>query len=112
MEKLFRISVVSKMKSKLFLSALLCTLLNGYVNAEERIYGGYKIDITQAPYMVTVAVALETYADGSTKVYNCGGTILRTNLILSAGHCKFFDAVPAYSTKFLVFFSCLIPFQR
>lgn len=76
------------MKSKLFLSVVVLALLNDYVNSDGRIYGGYRVDITQAPYMVSIAIALETLPSGATKVYSCGGSIIRQNLILTAGHCE------------------------
>lgn len=76
------------MKSKLFLWAVLLTFLHGYVASNERIYGGYQVDITKAPYMAFVALIIEKYADGTAKSYDCGGTILRENLILTAGHCE------------------------
>jgi secreted trypsin-like serine protease len=55
--------------------------------AEEKIYGGYQIDITQAPYMVHITYIREIFANGSGITANCGGSILRKNLILTAGHC-------------------------
>lgn len=73
---------------KLFLSIVLTTFWHGYTNSDERIYGGTKIDITEAPYMVHVAVVQEKYDNGTAKIYSCGGTILRKNLILTAAHCK------------------------
>lgn len=53
-----------------------------------RIYGGYLIDIAQAPYMVHINVILERFPDGTAQTYACGGTILMKNLVLTAGHFK------------------------
>lgn len=53
-----------------------------------RIYGGYPINITDAPYMVHVVYANTIFANGSALTNTCGGSILRKNLILTAGHCE------------------------
>lgn len=59
------------------------------ISAEhERIYGGYPINITDAPYMVHITLFSEVFANGSAIGNSCGGTILRKNLILTAGHCE------------------------
>lgn len=81
-------SIVVTMKSKLFFSAFLLIYLHDCVDSQQRVYGGYQIDITRAPYMVSLAVVLERLPNGQAKVYSCGGTILRKHLILTAGHCK------------------------
>ncbi|KAJ6645600.1 Trypsin 3A1 [Pseudolycoriella hygida] len=69
---------------------LLLTLLHSHVNSQQRIYGGHKIDITEAPYMVGVTVIRtpDPQPGQKVEVYNCGGTILRKNLILTAAHCN------------------------
>ena len=76
------------MKSKLLSLSFLLTFLLGYVDSNGRIYGGYPHDITKAPYMVHIDVFI-TRLKGGVKMIDCGGTILRTNLILTAGHCEF-----------------------
>lgn len=57
-------------------------------HGDGRIYGGYSIDITDAPYMVHVQYIKEYLPNNRAVFSNCGGTILRKNLILTAGHCK------------------------
>lgn len=52
-----------------------------------RIYGGYPIDITQAPYMAHVQYTVEYLPNNRVLLSDCGGSILRKNLILTAGHC-------------------------
>lgn len=80
---------VVKMKVPLFLATVfLIVLLHGSVDSDQRIYGGYKIDVTQAPYMVAIVILVERHVNGSNKVHECGGSILRRNLILTAAHCK------------------------
>lgn len=79
---------VVKMKEKLFLVTLfLIILLHGLVDSDQRIYGGYRIDITDAPYMVSITILIERLDNGTTIVHECSGTILRKNLILTAAHC-------------------------
>lgn len=53
-----------------------------------RIYRGYAINITDAPWMAYVRYM--TYNEYGTRVdYFCGGTIVNEMYILTAGHCKF-----------------------
>lgn len=79
---------VVKMKGKRFLvTVFLIILLHSLVDSDERIYGGYRIDITEAPYMVSITILVETFENGTSLVNECGGTILRLNLILTAAHC-------------------------
>lgn len=59
-----------------------------FVHGGGRIYGGYPIDITQAPYMAQVQYLVQYLADGRVLLSDCGGSILRKNLILTAAHCK------------------------
>lgn len=80
---------VLRMKRKLFLLSLfVIVLLHGLVQCDERIYGGERIDITQAPYMASIVILIESYENGTSKVHECGGSILRRNLILTAAHCE------------------------
>lgn len=76
------------MDGKLFLVTLFVTILYGLVDSDKRIYGGYKIDITEAPYIVAITIIVELFPNGSASVFECGGSILRRNLILTAAHCK------------------------
>lgn len=77
------------MKLKIFFSVLLLTLMFESAFSEGRIYGGYQINITKAPYMAHVITARNEVIPGqSLEVENCGGSILRRNLILTAGHCE------------------------
>lgn len=61
------------------------------VDGSGRIYGGYSIDITQAPYMAHVQYTVEYLPNNRVLLSDCGGSILRKNLILTAGHCKIFE---------------------
>lgn len=70
------------------LVALLLTTLYGLVVSDERIYGGYRIDIKDAPYMASITILIEQFHNGTSKVLECGGSILRPNLILTAAHCE------------------------
>lgn len=55
-----------------------------------RIYGGYQEDIDKAPYMAQVIVFHQKPVPGqAAAAEDCGGSILRTNLILTAAHCQF-----------------------
>lgn len=74
------------MEGKQLLVALFFTI--GLVNSDERIYGGYKVDITEAPYMASIIIVIEKLANGTTMVHECSGSILRRNLILTAAHCE------------------------
>lgn len=48
-----------------------------------RINQGQMIDIDDAPYMARVRIKLNDTIGGA-----CGGSILSSTLILTAGHCK------------------------
>ncbi|KAJ6648822.1 Trypsin 3A1 [Pseudolycoriella hygida] len=77
------------MNSKLFLISLSFTILCDLADSNNgRIYGGNEIDITEAPYIVSITIVIEELDNGTTIVHECGGSILRTNLILTAAHCN------------------------
>lgn len=80
--------IVVKMAGKLFLlTILLIVLLNGLVESGPRIYGGYRIDITEQPCVVSIVILIEMFSNGTSLVHQCTGSILRRNLILTAAHC-------------------------
>lgn len=58
--------------------------------ADPRIYGGYPIDITDAPYMAHFSFSERDYDNGipTTNTYLCGGTIVSKRFIMTAGHCE------------------------
>jgi secreted trypsin-like serine protease len=92
------------MKSEYFaLSSILLLFAIDSVASEGRIYGGYPINITDAPYMVHINVILERFSDGTATTYACGGTILMRNLILTAGHCKLKTLINFQITFFVIF---------
>lgn len=84
------------MEAKLFLVAVFLTVLLGCVVSEHqieddgdaRIFGGFKIDISSAPYMAGIYVVTKKFSNGTTSGITCGGSILRMNLILTAAHCE------------------------
>lgn len=92
------LSVVTRVKLQdqdmklriLYFVPVFCIIFNTlHISAEHgRIYGGYPINITDAPYMVHITLFSEVFANGSAIGNSCGGTILRKNLILTAGHCE------------------------
>lgn len=51
-----------------------------------RIVGGFTIDITKVPYQVSIQTT-----DGD---HYCGGTLIRDNIVLTAGHCVKFSSNP------------------
>lgn len=49
----------------------------------EKIVGGFKMSIEQAPYQVNLQIS-----NGSEEwAKNCGGAILSSSFVLTAGHC-------------------------
>lgn len=64
--------------------AILSWVSNSATAQEGRIYDGYLIDISKAPYMAQV-----NYVDEKNFRHRCGGGILRDDLIITGGHCNF-----------------------
>jgi secreted trypsin-like serine protease len=67
---------------KLIFSIFTLFYISEIVFSIQKFGGGDEIDITEAPYMVHIVYFKDTGA-----IY-CGGSILRKNLILTAGHCE------------------------
>ena len=65
------------MKRKIFIYILLGQLLSWSMNAQQRIVGGSKINITEAPWQVVI----QTKGN-----FTGGGSILAPNLVLTASH--------------------------
>ncbi|KAG4078519.1 hypothetical protein HA402_009231 [Bradysia odoriphaga] len=58
-------------------------LIASFTNSQEsRIYDGYAIDISEAPYMAQVY-----FVDEKSFEHRCGGAILREDIVITAGHC-------------------------
>lgn len=71
------------------LSILLSHTTFGEQDGQGRIYGGYQIDIQKAPYMAQLYAIKGEYVPGQpTETGQCGGSIMKSNLILTAGHCQ------------------------
>lgn len=73
------------------LAALLVTGDDLKNNEEEsRIYGGYPVDITDAPYMAHILMSENDHNNGMalSNSHECGGTIMTRRFILTAGHCE------------------------
>jgi trypsin len=68
---------------------ILIFIQNGFVFGEKdgKIVGGVAIEITQAPYQVSIA-----RASGTGFYHVCGGSIITNNIILTAAHCTFADS--------------------
>lgn len=64
-----------------------------------RIYNGKPIGRENVPWMVSVLVTF----DDSGKVYQCGGSIITSNVILTAGHCLYEEFV--YAKEVVVVFN-------
>lgn len=77
-----------KIKFSIYVATCYMLASISFALADQRIYGGYPIDITDAPYMVHISLATVIFANGSGIAVGCGGAILRKNLILTAGHCE------------------------
>lgn len=76
------------MQRRILQSILLITALESALCQQGRIYGGYQQDITKAPFMAQVMVVHEKPVPGvPLESEQCGGSILKTNLIITAGHC-------------------------
>lgn len=70
-------------------SVLFILILKSALGRQGRIYGGKQIDIKDVPYMAELFVSDDPIEPG--KPLNgegCGASIIRTNLLISAGHCE------------------------
>ncbi|KAG3235471.1 hypothetical protein PI124_g19495 [Phytophthora idaei] len=100
-------------RAGVFISALAATLTRGYtfsetgdlstnsatqestgltVNEESRIYGGSEADASKCPYIVSLR---KDEADGSTY---CGGTLIASQYVVTAGHCVKTDENTIYAS--------------
>ncbi|RAW23705.1 hypothetical protein PC110_g19864 [Phytophthora cactorum] len=100
-------------RAGVFISALAATLTRGYtfsetgdlstnsatqestgltVNEESRIYGGSEADASKYPYIVSLR---KDEADGSTY---CGGTLIASQYVVTAGHCVKTDKNTIYAS--------------
>ncbi|XP_037029861.1 trypsin 3A1-like [Bradysia coprophila] len=70
------------------LSLLLTIFLFDWADSEGRIYGGYQVDITKAPWMVYIGIFFKKPSNSKALYTFCSGSILRPNLILTAAHCN------------------------
>jgi secreted trypsin-like serine protease len=55
-----------------------------YAKEDTKIIGGYKIEISQAPFQVSI---IRTTSLG--RSHKCGGSIITSRHILTAAHCTF-----------------------
>ncbi|POM71033.1 Serine protease family S01A [Phytophthora palmivora] len=97
-------------RASVFASALVTTLTQGYTfsdtsdvsttvestglttNEEERIYGGSEADASKFPFVVSLR---EDEAGGSTY---CGGTLIASQYVVTAGHCVKTDEATIYAS--------------
>ncbi|KFB42844.1 trypsin [Anopheles sinensis] len=62
-----------------------------YAVGGQRVVGGFEIDVSEAPYQVS----LQYY-----KRHNCGGSVLNSKWVLTAAHCTFGAPVSALSVRY------------
>ena len=74
---------------------MLIIVCNGLLQAQQKVTGGFPLNITDAPWQVLLKIGND---------YACGGSIIAPNFILTAKHCV--NGVSASSVKVIAGITC------